>query len=275
MYVSLSSLIAFIISWAIIVWGILSSSSFWQVFLNGPSLIIVIGLTITSIFIGYRFIDVSKSLIKVFTLLIYQPFDIKKLRHEIMLVVGWSSRVQSAGMTVYDEISSENKDVFIKYLCAIIGTGYSEKEVRSFLETNIEESYSRDYYNINVLEQLGAYSPAFGMLGTLIGLIVLLSQLDDPSKIGLAMAIALVTTFYGLILARIVFLPAASKLERIAQVSRLRKQIVLEGAILIMQEKSSFYIEDKLNSYLDQSLKSSVKEFDESLEEEEIEEIVE
>ena len=89
------------------------------------------------------------------------------------------------------------------------------------------------------------------------------------------MAIALVTTFYGLILARIVFLPAASKLERIAQVSRLRKQIVLEGAILIMQEKSSFYIEDKLNSYLDQSLKSSVKEFDESLEEEEIEEIVE
>lgn len=260
MYLSFISLIAFVLSWGIVLWGILSSTSFWQVFINPASIIIVLGLTLTTLFISSNFVDSTKTLAKIFTVLIYQPYTAKRLRNEIMVVVSWANRVFAGGRTVYDEIAKENNDLFIKYLCSIVSTGYSEKEVKYFLKTNIDEAYSRDYSFVDNLNRLGGNAPAFGMLGTLIGLVVLLSQLDDPSKIGPAMAIALVTTFYGIILARIIFLPAAIKLSNIVEMSKLRKEILLEGVILIMGEKSSFYIEDKLNSYLDQFLKDGEKD---------------
>ncbi len=255
MYFTLSSLIGFITAWSVIIWGLLSSSSFWQVFVNPPSIIIVVAGTISTMFIGFRAIPIFKSLGYVFRLLFYQPLNIKKLREEILQVVTWSDRIQTGGKKVYDDISNSTNDPFIRYLFSILSTGYSEKDVRNFIEYNIEETYFSEIYEVEILKNLGASAPAFGMLGTLIGLIVLLSQLDDPSKIGSAMAIALVTTLYGIILARVLFLPAESKLSYITSVSRLRKQIILEGMILIMQEKSSFYIEDCLNSYLDQNLK--------------------
>ena len=104
----------------------------------------------------------------------------------------------------------------------------------------------------DVLMKLGGDAPAFGMLGTLIGLIIMLgSMAGDPSAIGPSMAVALVTTFYGIILARIVFIPLATKAAARNDVTLFKNNLQMEGLVLLAERKSPRYIQDKINSFVD------------------------
>jgi len=102
---------------------------------------------------------------------------------------------------------------------------------------------------------MGAGSPAFGMIGTLVGLIIMLQNLDgDPAALGPAMALALITTLYGVLFARMIFLPAAAKTQQRAEIMRHRSYLLAEGLSLISDRKSPRYIQDRMNSYLDPSM---------------------
>lgn len=97
---------------------------------------------------------------------------------------------------------------------------------------------------------MGAFAPAMGMIGTVIGLVQMLQSLDDPSAIGPAMAVALITTFYGAILANLVFNPMAGKLKTRSKEEILGKEMMLEGILCISKGENPRIIEEKLNSYL-------------------------
>lgn len=100
--------------------------------------------------------------------------------------------------------------------------------------------------------KMGGDSPAFGMLGTLIGLVIMLGNMSsDPSAIGPSMAVALITTFYGIILARIFFIPAATKVIARNNVSMFKYNLQMEGLVLLAERKSPRYIQDKINSFVD------------------------
>eukprot|EP00831_Metopus_contortus_P061991 TRINITY_DN5393_c0_g2_i1.p2 TRINITY_DN5393_c0_g2~~TRINITY_DN5393_c0_g2_i1.p2 ORF type:complete len:173 (-),score=13.00 TRINITY_DN5393_c0_g2_i1:56-574(-) len=113
----------------------------------------------------------------------------------------------------------------------------------------VEELYNNESKYVELMRDMGSNAPAFGMAGTLIGLILLLSQLSDPSSIGPGMSLALITTLYGVLFARLYCMPIANKLYNLAEINLKRRSLYLEGIILIMQKKSTFYIEDKLNSF--------------------------
>jgi chemotaxis protein MotA len=108
---------------------------------------------------------------------------------------------------------------------------------------------------VDVLRAMGGAAPSFGMFGTLFGLIVMLGELDDPSNMGPGLAAALMTTLYGIIFARFVFYPIAEKIKNAAQMNKFREYFVLEGIVLINDKKSSFYIQDKLSTYLQRDFK--------------------
>jgi chemotaxis protein MotA len=136
--------------------------------------------------------------------------------------------------------------------------GYNPQEIRDILETRIEYRTLRERGEANVLRTMGKYSPAFGMIGTLIGLVVMLygmAQISsaglDPMKVlGEGMGAAIITTFYGVILANLIFNPMAVKFETRIQKQNILQMMLIEGILLLQARKHPLIIREKLNSYL-------------------------
>ena len=101
---------------------------------------------------------------------------------------------------------------------------------------------------------IGGACPAFGMIGTLVGLVIMLGNLDNPAALGPALSVALITTLYGVLFARLIFMPAASKIEQREQIVRFRNYLIVEGLVLLADQKSPRAIQDRMNSYLDPAI---------------------
>jgi len=133
-------------------------------------------------------------------------------------------------------------------------SGYTGEEVRDILNTTIETSFGRNTVQANILKTMGAISPAFGMIGTLVGLVIMLGNLSDPENLGPALAVALVTTLYGVLFARLLFIPVATKIQQREEIVRFRNYLVAEGLSLLAERRSPRYIQDKMNSFLDPAI---------------------
>jgi chemotaxis protein MotA len=141
-------------------------------------------------------------------------------------------------------------DPFLKKGILMVADGTEEHLVRSVMETEINFMKQRHRQGQGIFKSMGAMSPAFGMIGTLVGLVNMLQNLDDPSSIGPAMAIALLTTFYGAVLANVVFLPIATKLGERSAEDTLYREIIVEGVISILNGDNPRIVSDKLEAYL-------------------------
>lgn len=261
MFLSFSTVVGVIFGTLVVVWGISGATDNPKAFWDFPSLLIVMGGTITSTFIAFRARYIFKTLLILPLIFVRQKINPETLRDDIKRVIDWNKRIQSGGAKAIDDLSVDPKEPeFARYVFNLIGTGYKEEEVRNFATTMIEEEYFRNLQQPNIMAFMAAAAPAFGMLGTLIGLIAMLDKLDDPSKMGPGLAVALITTLYGVIAARFVFLPASSKTKQLLGIERFRNYLLLEGAILILQKRSALYIQDCLNSYVDQKYRFGVEE---------------
>jgi len=252
MIISLSTLFGVIFGMAIVGWGVMTATNDWSIFLSSQSASIVLGGTITSAFIGYRWRYILSAILAIFRVFIRQQITPHTLSKDVGMIIEWSKIISKEGLPAFEKIGkdSKKKEFFIKYVCGLISTGYTKEEVAQFSETNIEEHYFRHLSESNILNTMASAAPAFGMVGTLIGLIVMLSNMDDPSQMGPGLSIALMTTLYGVLFARFIFQPCSTKVRQLLGIQRFREYLLLEGFILIMEKKTPFYIQDKLNSYL-------------------------
>lgn len=139
---------------------------------------------------------------------------------------------------------------FLTKACGLIADGSEEEVIRRALRTEIESLKMRHFIVQDVFRKMGAYSPAFGMLGTLIGLVQMLSKLQDPSSIGPAMAVALLTTFYGSLLSTMFFLPIAGKLKARTLIQVINLEIIFEGAVSILDNNNPIIVYEKLSSFI-------------------------
>ena len=167
------------------------------------------------------------------------------------MAIDWQKKFQSDGQATYEAIAKSSKDEFIKYIFNLASTGYKSDEIRELGTTSIEEHYYRHLQESTILTTMGSMTPAFGLVGTLMGLIVMLGKLEDPSKLGPGLSLALTATLYGLLFARFVFMPASTKIRQTLSIERFRHYLILEALVMIMDKKQAMYIQDKLNSYLD------------------------
>ncbi|MBL6935595.1 MAG: MotA/TolQ/ExbB proton channel family protein, partial [Alphaproteobacteria bacterium] len=123
------------------------------------------------------------------------------------------------------------------------------------LENTVNTTFGRNMVQVMVLKYMAAAAPAFGMIGTLVGLMVMLDSMGgDPSSLGAGLAVALCTTLYGVLVARLVLLPAANKLQQRQEILRFRNQLLVEGFIMLADKKSPRNIQDTMNSFLDPSI---------------------
>lgn len=233
---------------------IMLSTDDWGAFVSVPSLLVVFGGTLASTFISYE----TKSCIAAFkdALGIFRPHKEGQaiLKNEVGRIIRWGYIVQKNGLQGLeaDAEGVAKQDPFLSFGIDLVVTGYTGEEVRMILSANIEASAERDKAKADILKMMGGASPAFGMMGTLIGLIVMLGNMGgDPSAVGPGMAVALITTLYGVTFARLMFMPAGAKIGARADVSRFNKYLITEGLGLLAERKSPRYIQDKMNSYLD------------------------
>ena len=168
----------------------------------------------------------------------------------ISKIIELSNVARKEGLLALEEVSGELDDAFMKKGILLIVDGTDPELVRAILETELISTEDRHKKNINFWSDLGAMGPAWGMIGTLIGLVLMLQNLSDASSIGPSMAVALITTFYGSLLANWICTPTSSKLKSNNATEIQCKEIMIEGLLSIQAGENPRVIEEKLKSFL-------------------------
>jgi len=168
----------------------------------------------------------------------------------ITKIIELSNVARKEGLLSLEEVASELDDDFLKKGILLIVDGTDPELVRAILETELVSTEVRHKSKINFWENLGAMGPAWGMIGTLIGLVLMLQNMADASSIGPAMSVALITTFYGSVLANWICAPTAGKLKANSESEILMKEIMIEGLLSIQAGENPRVIEEKLKSFL-------------------------
>lgn len=214
-------------------------------FLNVPGLMIVFGGTLAVTLITFQAKDVLTALraaIFVFSHKKQDPNDMV----ETMIDLCTISRRQ--GLVALSQLEIEND--FLRKACNLIADGSKEDIILDTLNIEIKSMKQRHYIVQDVFRKMAVYAPSFGMMGTLIGLVQMLSQLSKPETIGQSMSIALLTTFYGMMLATLIFLPIAGKLRARTLLELINLEIIFEGAISILESNNPIAVYEKLSSYI-------------------------
>jgi chemotaxis protein MotA len=153
-------------------------------------------------------------------------------------------------LVIEDAAKKLNPSRFLSQAIMLVVDGFPAEEIQPILDTDIQATRERHVRSAGVLRRAGEVAPAMGLIGTLVGLVQMLGNLDDPASIGPAMAVALLTTFYGAILANMVFHPLANKLERNSEIEAMVNQIYMLGAASISRQENPRRLEMAINSIL-------------------------
>ena len=258
---SQASLLGVIFGLALIISATFMSTPHALIYLNLHAVMMVLGGSIAAAFMGYqsRYVIVA---FKAIWWMLKKPKSTREgLNTEIMRLIKWSYLVQQKGLPALEkEIRTvPAHDPLIKYCMELVVTNHPPEELQKMMHTAIEAEFERQTIPVQILKSMASNAPAFGMIGTLVGLVAVLDGMGSgvagmAGAIGKGMAIALITTLYGVFFARMVFLPAASKLLQQEETERFRNLMMAEGLTLLAAKRTPRYMQDRLNSYLDPAI---------------------
>jgi len=173
----------------------------------------------------------------------------------IKMLVEFTRVARREGILALERRISNLEDSFLQKGIQLAIDGTPMETIRDILRIDLDSLENRHRTGQTILTAMGTYAPAFGMIGTLIGLIQMLRQIEDPSMIGQGMATALVTTFYGALMANLIFLPLAGKLKVRSEEEIMNKELVIEGIMAIQSGDNPRIVEEKLKSFLSPGLR--------------------
>ncbi len=240
----LATLIGLIGATGVIAMAILVSGDF-ATFINLPSILIVIAGSLLATLIKFpvsQFLGAFKTVGRAFK---YRSDDPRRL---IDQTVDLAQVARKEGLLALENYEVDSP--FLQQGIQLLADGHEPELVKKVLGQEIDLSIERAERGENVFRAIGDVAPAMGMIGTLIGLVQMLSNMDDPKKIGPAMAVALLTTLYGAVIANAIALPLADKLAARNAEDRLNRTLILEGLISIQEGLNPRVIEELLKTYL-------------------------
>ncbi|WP_026907506.1 flagellar motor protein MotP [Paucisalibacillus globulus] len=222
-------------------------------FLDVASVFIVIGGMIGSLLINFNL-----NQIKLTGKVLKESFkqNDRQLSELINLFIRLSERARREGILALENELDDVDEPFIKKGILLAVDGIEPEVIHDIMNAEITAMEERHYRGRMILEKCAEYAPAWGMIGTLIGLVLMLNNLQDPSALGPSMAVALLTTLYGTVLANLVFTPMASKLENKTEEEVFIKQIIIEGVIGVQSGQNPRILEEKLGAFLSNDTKS-------------------
>jgi len=219
-----------------------------SIMMNLKSAMLVMAGTLLSVFIAFpikTLRDLQKSLMAIFK---REETDNQPLVKELeKLAFIWRrhgiKKLENEGYSV--------ENFFLRKGIELVVDGYNRFDIRNIMEKDYELYFSRKDSQVNILNTMAKLAPVFGFVGTIIGLINVLNNMEDPVQIGAGAALALLTTLYGILFANFLFLPLSKKLSEHMKAEATVLHIILEGIMDIAEQKNSKYISRRLNSYLD------------------------
>lgn len=226
-------------------------------FIDGPSVLITIGGTIASTLISIplpRVLTAMKATGKIFFPIKLDPTE------AITKIIALSNLARKEGVLALEGEAMEMEDPFLQKGIMLIVDGAEPELVRNILETEMAYIEGRHGDIRGVWETIGTMGPAWGMIGTLLGLILMLQDMSDPSLLGPSMAVAIVTTFYGSIIANFIANPIANKLKIYSSGEMLLKEVLIEGMLSIQAGENPRIIEEKLKAFLSPALRRAAGE---------------
>ena len=226
--------------------AILLGGSF-PIFLDFKSVLIVVGGTIGATLVNFPMGEVVRAFDNLRTAV---RADTSSPHARLRKIISLAERSRTEGVLILESEIFRELDPFLRKSVELVVDGLPPDEIRRLMELELSVLATRSKRGVNLFQTMGTIAPAMGLIGTLIGLIQMLGNVDDPKKLGGAMAVALVTTFYGAILANLLFLPIAGKLRARAEEDLLVKEMTIEGMILIAQGANPRLIEESLLAFI-------------------------
>ena len=218
-----------------------------DIFMNMNAMLIVLGGMVSTAFIAFqstKILDMVPVIINAFRPDVMKPVD---YIDQIMQLAG---KYRTGGMKVLENAEAKVENRFLKNGISMIVDGYNGREIYAILEHEINSLNERHNAGTKILRFMGVQAPVFGMAGTLIGLIQMLMHIDNPSTIGPALATALITTFYGLILANLIVTPITAKLSIRTESEVTLIKTIRIGVMGIFERSNPAKIQKSMNALL-------------------------
>ncbi len=245
----IASLLGIILGLAMLIFGIISNATIdgFGHYLDYASAIITFGGAFTSTLTSFSLPDYIAGL-KSFMLIFKAPT--LNTTEMIKKIIDLSNIARKEGLLSLEEAASDLDEPFLKKGVLLVVDGTDPDLVRAIMETELVSVESRHKNLIGFWDTLGAMGPAWGMIGTLVGLVDMLYNMGDAKAIGPAMAVALITTLYGSLLANWICIPVSNKLKADNAMEVMQKEVMIEGLLSIQAGENPRVIEEKLKSFL-------------------------
>ena len=253
----IASIIGLVACFGLMIFGMVWGKDFSTVFgfVDMPSILVTFGGSFMCILASYTIPDFLAGLKSIGLIFKTSTMNVPEI---IQKIIELSNVARKEGLLSLEEAASDIEDEFLKKGILLIVDGTDPELVRAIMETELVSVEGRHKDKIGFWENVGAMGPAWGMIGTLIGLINMLKLLDDPSSIGPNMAVALITTLYGSLIANWLSIPIATKLRAKNQKEIMNKEVICEGILSIQAGENPRVIEEKLKSFLAPAVRNEV-----------------
>jgi chemotaxis protein MotA len=228
----------------------------WQIFIHVPSMVITMGGMLCATLIHFSL----PQFLAIFSIIKKTIFaKIPPQSELVQKMVNFAAINRRDGALALEQEIPKLDNMFFKRGLQMLVDGRDAEEIREFLSPEIQYLQDRHSGGKKLLEFMGSAAPAFGMIGTLIGLIQMLRSLDSPENIGGGMAVALITTFYGALTANLIFIPLAGKLGIYSKAETTSMEMILEGVYAISQGDNPTDVREKMHVFVSQSRRQEVK----------------
>jgi len=252
----LATIIGVIGGFVLVIFGIITGKGDLRLFINIPSVLITFGGGLAAALVGTPLKDFL-NIFRLMKLVVFvQPFDPGAT---IRMLITFSEKARREGILALEDDVAELDDPFLKKAIQLVVDGTEPEKIKNILYTEYEYINSRHQVGINLFSELDSLFPAFGMIGTLIGLVIMLANMNNKAALTSGLAAALITTLYGSILANIIAHPFATKLRERNDKEMLIKEIMIEGTLSIQAGENPRLLKDKLISFLPGDLREQLQ----------------
>lgn len=241
------SIVGLIVGVAAILVGQYLEGGTLSALINGPAILIVLGGTFGAVMLQSPLATFTRGM----RMLAWTFIPPKQKSVEVIKkLVSWSNIARKEGLLGLENIEESEKDPFTRKGLQLLIDGSEPDNIRNILDVEITTKEHHDIQAARIFESMGGYSPTIGIIGAVMGLIQVMGNLSDPSKLGSGIAVAFVATIYGVGAANLLFLPIANKLKNIVHTQTTYREMIVEGMVSIAEGENPRNIETKLFGFI-------------------------
>ncbi len=243
----LLSLLGVILAFAALLGGNLLEGGTMASLLDAPAAIIVIGGTFAAIALQTSFLTLKRAL-RLLGWVFAPPGP--SMEEGVDKVVAWSMRSRKDGILGLESIAESETEPFARKGLELMVDGVEPEFIRSMMETDLESREQRDLEAARVYESMGGYAPTIGIIGAVMGLIQVMTNLEDPAAVGTGIATAFVATIYGIALANLLFFPVAAKIQSLVRYRSRYQEMMIDGLLAVLDGENPRTIQSRLRGFI-------------------------